>query len=216
MNNELEDILKHYGVKGMKWGIRRYQPYPKGQGRKGKFLGKKNRKTTSRQNGNKTSSRTNRTGIRQRVREELQSRQRERDWKKVVNNMRKMNTKDISAKARRLQMENDLKRLSKSVGNKKDKADYRRRANMSDQELSRKVTRLRAMENMTRNYNEATKEQRDIGKKVVNVAGSLAVTYVANKKLTVGDVVKSITNPNQSASQTAKNELINAITKRVK
>lgn len=32
--------LKHYGIKGMHWGIRRFQPYPDGSG-KGKFVGKK-------------------------------------------------------------------------------------------------------------------------------------------------------------------------------
>lgn len=35
---ELEDI-RHYGIKGMKWGIRRYQPYP--PGKHGKYLGDK-------------------------------------------------------------------------------------------------------------------------------------------------------------------------------
>lgn len=34
------DTIQHHGVKGMKWGVRRFQRYPKGKGHKGKFLGK--------------------------------------------------------------------------------------------------------------------------------------------------------------------------------
>lgn len=47
--NKVEDFIQHHGVKGMKWGVRRYQPYPKGKGHKGEFLGK-TRKALSRRN----------------------------------------------------------------------------------------------------------------------------------------------------------------------
>lgn len=150
----MDEFLQHHGVKGMKWGVIKS-------------------KLSKGQNGNKAPKKPGR------IKEELSSLKRERSWKKIAKNMDSLSTKDINALSRRAQMENDLKRLSKSsVGSSKDKTNYRRRDKMSDQELSRKITRLRAKDQLSRQAKEASKEQLAFGKKVVEVVGPYAVSYM--------------------------------------
>lgn len=183
----MSDTLKHFGVKGMKWGRRKDKTGP------GKV-----------------------EQLKTRVGQELGSLKRERQWKQLSAKVGSMSTKDINKAAQRIQMENDLKRLSrnKEVGSKKDKQDYLNRAKMSDQELARKVVRLRAKDNLNRTIKDASKEQVELGKKIVDVAGSLVVKKVTGGLISPDDIVKAYKNPKQARDK-AQEELIEKMTKKL-
>lgn len=149
----------------------------------------------------KRKSRTGKTvkALKTRVKQELNSLKRERQWKEIRSKIHKMTTKEINSTAQRIQMENDLKRLSRNrqISSSKDRQDYLNRGKMSNQELSRKVSRLRARDNLNRVINDASKEQMELGKKIVNTAGPLAFKKMTGQRITTKDITNAYKNPKQ-------------------
>lgn len=131
------------------------------------------------------------------LREKLGSLKRERSWKKVLHEIDNLSNEQLTTASKRIQMENDLKRLSKKspAATKKDKADYVRRGNMSNDELASKLTRLRAKDQLTRAIKDASKEQRELGEKIVNAGGSLAFKYATTKSISPKDILTSVKKP---------------------
>lgn len=187
----MDENLQHHGVKGMRWGVRRYQPYPKGSDSRGKFVGKK----TNRQGGSKKEGFVK--GLTKSSSRELKALNKSR-----LKNLNKMNTREIQKHTNRLRLENDLKELSmdKSIGSLKDVKEYHRRGDMSDSELRRKVNRLRAKEHFKKQANRANEHNVELAKSIVKVVAPMAVGYVIAKSPkisgaisgTVGGALKDI------------------------
>jgi hypothetical protein len=192
---ELNDILQQSGVKGMRWGVRREHDRPGGADGKPDAKDKQIRTSFGRK---------------------INSLKRERQWKSVLKEMDNLSTKDITEVAKRVALENSLKSLSRSkIGTKKDKEDYHRREHMDNEELSRKVVRLRAKESLHSAVRNASKEQREFGQKVLQIGGSLGVKYALTKSVTTRDIFDAVKNPKSSADK-AKDDLLKVALEKIK
>lgn len=167
LDSDVEESIEHHGVKGMKWGVRRYQPYPKGQRNAGKFIDASKNQGGSSQNGNKVSG----------VKGALRSKGREISMVAAQREIKNLTTKDAQTVLSRAQLENRFKRLSSTpnVGTAKSKEEYLNRENMSNQELKRKVDRLQLADNMRVESRKANQEAIDMGKKIAAIAAPIAL-----------------------------------------
>lgn len=194
MATNLDEVLLHVGVKGMKWGVIRSAS--------AKAAAK------AKSGGKAVASKVGDNAAVNRVKEQVKSSKREASWSKIKTD--NMSSSEIAGVAKRIQMENDFKRLSsnKSIAGRKDKKDYRNRESMSDQELTSKLTRLRAKDNLDRNTKQASKAQKDLGKKVLSVAGPLVLKHVLGEKIDAKDVLSAIQN---KGDKDAKAEMRNQV-----
>ena len=103
MRMPYQNELYHYGIPGMKWGIRRYQPYsekPRGSGKGGKEVG--DAKQSARQ----------------------AARAEKKDRRNASRNRRSLSDKELNDRVNRLQKEQQLKDLTdKDLNGGKKKAE---------------------------------------------------------------------------------------------
>ncbi len=172
------DTLQHHGVLGMKWGVRRYQKYPKGK--KGKFLGKTKKAISN-----------------SRVGQEVRSIATDVKSTRAKNNMDNMSTKEIRELGKRQQSYADMNRMSKTA---KEKKDYRNRGRMSNSELLRKSNRLRAKDLLSQNVDKTNKKYRETGEKYGKKAAGLALDYAKEGELSGSDALWALlgSTPNQA------------------
>lgn len=93
---EKNDELQHFGVMGMHWGIRRYQPYAKGYKGSGEFVGKSDRKIIRKMN--KASQQEAIKSKIYRVKQFKADQQKEKYNKKIENKVNKANKKVVKTK----------------------------------------------------------------------------------------------------------------------
>jgi hypothetical protein len=176
----INELLQHSGVKGMHWGQH--------HGGHGSGVAFKERGKVGRH---------------------LDSLKRERVWSKSLSEAHSMSTKDINKLTSRITAENTFKGLTKhKMATSKDKQDYLRRHEMSDEELKRKTSRLQAKVKLHDAVKGASKAQREAAIKVGQTAGSLGVKYVLNGgKLSVKDVVKNTIDAHQNPTIKTKQDV---------
>lgn len=171
--SELEEVLKHHGVKGMKWGVIRSKVSKAGGAVKktaGKAAGK----------------------VKERVKEEYKSTSREIGWRKELKNIHELSNKQLQKKVDRVRMENEFKSLAnnqktRNVGDKlnksKDRKEYRNREKMTDKELRNKVEQLRLKDNLRKQISQATNAHRESANRLVDDVGKAFPTVGAYSEI---------------------------------
>lgn len=209
----LNDELNHHGILGMKWGVRRFQPYPSGYSGDGKYVGPKSGKTLS----GRDESRLNKVNrkIDSRVRDAVDSGNKKslKSLRKVISDEDyKRAYTDMAAKAIKSSVErgdvkklkqfkndlpkNDYKELlnralfNNAVNNLKGKKMVKYGAKLSDDEIRNANNRVQNLTNINRSIksiktdNSKFMNTADIAKKLGVIIGVSVAAKGAYEKFT--------------------------------
>lgn len=197
MSNDIRDmqiVITHHGVKGQKWGVRRAltstghivgssfskagSAAKKGAQATGSAVSKGTKAT-----GRAISKGAKATGsaIAKSVKESHEENMRRRDRgakleKKMskARNIMYMSDEELRKHVNRLNMENTLKRLADSKGDRKSKKLYKNRNRLDDNEIKKINDRLQLEDNLKQQLSNAKKNrgQLELGKHAMNVMGN--------------------------------------------
>ena len=159
---ELEELLdsqlQHFGVKGMKWGVRK-----------------------SRTSNDRASETTPKP--KSKLRKYIDSNKREIGMLNMVKDLDGLSDNEIRNRINRVRNENDMKAILNNADRalpkrRKDlREEYFNRANLTDAQLQERVNRLKLEENLRKEVVRATRSQREAANEVIKKVSAQTVSY---------------------------------------
>lgn len=174
-----EEYLKHHGIMGMKWGVRRYQPYPKGSSNAGKFIDVKKQAPSTKKVSGAVQS------VKDKVTATVRSKGREISMARAQREIKNLKPEDAQKVVSRAQLETRFKRLNetRNVGHPASKKDYLNRDKMDDATLRAKVDQLQLADSMRSDARSSNAKTLETGKKIAAILAPIAVQLVVNQAL---------------------------------